>query len=489
MKFLIWTAVIFVASLIVVTTGIKSGIGYFLIVAAAFIFASYVCRVWDKSREEDRQKQEMKTQSSGENEMINDRSNGAFEKKVKEAFESYDGLAAKNVFIDGKKSARDIIESLAVIYGLNLDECDSYKYTQILNTYSDTVIRLRLGNSYDSIAKSLRVNHSDLVDSQEIAEKVLGYVIFNLKNPEFKLDNETSIALVNASVGMTDKVNIIDETKYLNDPEYGLVPEKPIYTNGRDGSSQYLSSLCSIDGKPLQWNRRGSIYSEDNIGLVDIYDCYRESGDQYITIYINMYGNHNSTVIPKGFIHLSNVPVKEETSATVKKNVSDDSPIATKQATPLTKSSPASMSDSALNNKTKETAAKWKRLSFALASLLFAAIIAIAVLAPDYANYQTIKNFSKVSFGESKTADYFAIPDIVYLTNDAPEKTISCYVDDNVEPEVECESGRVTVSLGRVDHDGDMNVTLRKSKNGIAMVHFKDSNNPNISFYVLAICK
>ena len=36
-------------------------------------------------------------------------------------------------------------------------------------------------------------------------------------------------------------------------------------------------------------------------GMVDVYDTYLPSGEEYKTIYINMYGASNSTFAPKGF--------------------------------------------------------------------------------------------------------------------------------------------------------------------------------------------
>ncbi len=89
-----------------------------------------------------------------------------------------------------------------------------------------------------------------------------------------------------------------------NDDNFGLVPEKPIYTLARksvDGEIEYLSKLRTPDGQKVKWNRRGSTSVEGVHGMIDIYDIYRLSGQKYCTIYINMYGAKTSTKMPKVF--------------------------------------------------------------------------------------------------------------------------------------------------------------------------------------------
>ena len=85
------------------------------------------------------------------------------------------------------------------------------------------------------------------------------------------------------------------------DADFGLVPHKPVYTVGIDEQEKYLKSLRTINGEPIKWNRRGSMNVDGVNGIVDVYDTYLPSGDEYKTIYINMYGASNSTFAPKGF--------------------------------------------------------------------------------------------------------------------------------------------------------------------------------------------
>ena len=94
-------------------------------------------------------------------------------------------------------------------------------------------------------------------------------------------------------------------SSYSLDIELGLVPNKPIYTNGVDQQRHYLQCLRSIDGETLKWNRRGSINIDGVQGFVDIYDAYLPSGVEYRTVYLNANGRATQTVAPKGFSFVS----------------------------------------------------------------------------------------------------------------------------------------------------------------------------------------
>ena len=86
--------------------------------------------------------------------------------------------------------------------------------------------------------------------------------------------------------------------------DFGLVPEKPIYTlakKGMTGELEYLSSLRTPSGEKVRWCRCGSVNAKDIIGGIDVYDIYLMSGEKYTTLYINMYGAKASTKVPDGF--------------------------------------------------------------------------------------------------------------------------------------------------------------------------------------------
>lgn len=89
-----------------------------------------------------------------------------------------------------------------------------------------------------------------------------------------------------------------------NDPEFGLVPEKPIFTLETeivDGQRTYLGKLRTLNGDKITWKRLGSTSVEGINGMIDIYETYLPSGAPYKTLYINMYGARTSKTAPAGF--------------------------------------------------------------------------------------------------------------------------------------------------------------------------------------------
>lgn len=89
-----------------------------------------------------------------------------------------------------------------------------------------------------------------------------------------------------------------------NDPEFGLVPEKPIFTLATeivDGQRAYLGKLRTANGEKISWKRTGSTFANGINGMVDIYETFLPSGVPYKTLYINMYGARTSKSAPAGF--------------------------------------------------------------------------------------------------------------------------------------------------------------------------------------------
>lgn len=230
------------------------------------------------------------------------------EEKVDLAYRGYNADMVRMIFPGGKKQASGVIHSLAKVYGLNLESCDAKMYDNILATYSDVFIRRVITQSSDDhIVTSLQVKHGNLVKNKAVAQKALAYVKLNLNNNEFFLnsaDDLTALDFVTSIITQTEKTtnkNAEAERKNLDDPEYGLVPTKPIYTQGVNGSHKYLDGLKTSLGEMLTWNRRGSMGVKGINGMIDIYDSTLPSGRPYKTVYVNMYGSANSSKIPKGF--------------------------------------------------------------------------------------------------------------------------------------------------------------------------------------------
>lgn len=113
--------------------------------------------------------------------------------------------------------------------------------------------------------------------------------------------------------------NLHSQPQNEDDEDFGLVPEKPIFTSGDKlvaGEKEYLNRLYTIDGDKMQYIRRGSINADGINGIIDVYDTFLPSGQPYKTLYINMYGAKASTKAPAGF-----VLIKEDVIAKKKKRV------------------------------------------------------------------------------------------------------------------------------------------------------------------------
>lgn len=231
-----------------------------------------------------------------------------YSEKVDSAYRCYKPEMVEMIYPGGKVQAGRIITSLSKIYGIDLDTSDAKKYYDILTTYSDVLIRkVVTQSSDDNIVISLQVKHGDLIKSKDVAWKTLAFVTLNMNNNNFSLesaDDMFTLDFMTNTLSQMEKTSIKNadaENDNLDDPEYGLVVNKPIYTKGVTGSSIYLEELKTSLGEKLTWRRLGSTSAEGINGMIDIYEGSLPSGKPYKTLYVNMYGSANSKKVPKGF--------------------------------------------------------------------------------------------------------------------------------------------------------------------------------------------
>ena len=229
-------------------------------------------------------------------------------KKVGLAYKCYKPEMVDMVFPGGKEQASRIIKSLAVILGIDLSALKPIDYYNVLTIYSGVLIRRVVTKSTDEhIIVSLQVNHKQYIKNEMLAQQVLAYCTINMKNNSFALESAEDINALNMFDNIltqnreTSRLNEDAQNDNLDDEEYGLVPNKPIYTTGVGGSEKYLRSLMTSDGKAIIWDRRGSMSVNGINGMIDIYDISFVDGRRYKTIYINMYGTSISQKAPNGF--------------------------------------------------------------------------------------------------------------------------------------------------------------------------------------------
>lgn len=109
------------------------------------------------------------------------------------------------------------------------------------------------------------------------------------------------LKLTNQNKGGTDQ-DVIPEGY----GEFGLEVTNPIPVNTIFGSNDYLKRLRTLEGKPVQNNRTGSIGARNIEDLIDEYEISVDG--QFIThIYICSEHKKNSERAPKGF-KLSSIP-------------------------------------------------------------------------------------------------------------------------------------------------------------------------------------
>ena len=68
------------------------------------------------------------------------------------------------------------------------------------------------------------------------------------------------------------------------DVDFGLVPEKPIFTlalKSVEGEKEYLGRLYASNGEKIKYNRRGSTSANGINGMIDIYDTYLEKPNSH----------------------------------------------------------------------------------------------------------------------------------------------------------------------------------------------------------------
>ena len=131
-------------------------------------------------------------------------------------------------------------------------------------------------------------------------------LIDELSNPDLTPDDALSAILKFQAKATIDAVeaNADGQPDNKSDDDFGLIPEKPIFTlalKSVDGEEEYLDKLYTESGEKIKYTRRGSTSAEGINGMIDIYDTFLPSGQPYKTIYVNMYGAKASASAPKGF--------------------------------------------------------------------------------------------------------------------------------------------------------------------------------------------
>ena len=155
---------------------------------------------------------------------------------------------------------------------------------------------------------SIRKLYKTFITPQKVyantAERQQGHTYVNstiFTNPQAK-PRETDARGVEDQT-IIDKIKLNDELVdlYIDDPEYGLVPDKPVFAAGFIGARKYIDRLISTDGCFNRYERLGSREVEGVNGQVDCFKIFSSDGVE-TTIYISFYASTTSEKAPAGFL-------------------------------------------------------------------------------------------------------------------------------------------------------------------------------------------
>ena len=109
---------------------------------------------------------------------------------------------------------------------------------------------------------------------------------------------------------------------HINDPDYGLCPNKPVFTAGFEGERAYVGRLATADGRGIKFERTGSKEVEGIHGPVDIFKLTDPDGRE-TTIYVSVYASTTSDIAPMGFslrgnTQASHTPIEPQQTVSMK---------------------------------------------------------------------------------------------------------------------------------------------------------------------------
>lgn len=224
---------------------------------------------------------------------------------VERIYENTNKEHREKIFYGGLQSAERILISLAQETFNNTDDKSVEICFQI---YLQTWIRARGGfnplfSSPDYIKRALCTRFAS-IKSKAVLKCVSSSLSEIYKHePELKMKADAIETMKNRVSDNAHK-NAEIENSYLDDPEYGLVPEKPIFVDGFGSDKEYLSHLHAEDGTHLDFARVGSTVVEGVSGPVDLYRLILPDGADYLQIFVCNYGSSNKKIAPKGIKYI-----------------------------------------------------------------------------------------------------------------------------------------------------------------------------------------
>ena len=144
--------------------------------------------------------------------------------------------------------------------------------------------------------------------------------------------------------------------------EFGLSKTNPIPVYGIPSNEIYLKQLKTNLGGKITWKRKGSIKVKGIEKEIDEYLIYDEKGKKIATFFISPYHWKTSKKLPKGFIHVNEVP-------------SDNKKSIKSSPKPITKPGPSKP-----KNQSKEPASNKKKNTNKVVLISFISLISLVLM-------------------------------------------------------------------------------------------------------------
>lgn len=229
----------------------------------------------------------------------------------KALYDGYNGInesMRKRIFYEDYSVAKTFLWSMASCLDGGSDNPGEGTISSAISLYVDIYTRkhvpyMKPQQLKESInGKYYTMRQINEINFDNTVEMALEYIYSH--EPEIR-DKDKSVEFIDNMVQENSEVNSDVEKMHMDDPDWGLVPDKPVFVAGFDGIRWYMAHLLSPDGKSIQYNRLGSMAINGIAGPVDIYDIYVDQ-KKYMKICLCLYGKENSVKAPKGLIFSTN---------------------------------------------------------------------------------------------------------------------------------------------------------------------------------------
>ena len=212
-----------------------------------------------------------------------------------------------SVYYGNENAAYNILHKLMLVLTENKAAADESVYRLCSDVYLQVWIRKHGALSpefmltdyikYALHNKYMNVFREDILDRM-IDESIL-YIYQN--EPEIQTRDEY-ISIIEQTESQNIQKNAETELLNIDNPEYGLRPDMPVFVNGFGSDKEYLSRLRTKSGQELSFNREKSIEILGISGPVDEYSAFTPNNEYYGCIYICNYGSVTSDKAPANFV-------------------------------------------------------------------------------------------------------------------------------------------------------------------------------------------